>query len=217
MNIILLGMPGAGKGTQAEFLVNEFGLKMMQSGDLSRDWAAKDERIAKIVNSGELIPENEMTEYVLNYLEKNIPEADSILFEGWPRFITQYKDLEKWLEKKGKKIDAIVFLEIDEDVVVDRLSSRRICSSCGEVYNLLTNPPKRENICDKCGSDLKRRKDDKPKSIKTRFEYYRNNTGKLVNFLTKNEKVIVVDADRSINEISKDIIARLKERNAQKN
>jgi adenylate kinase len=213
MNIILLGMPGAGKGTQAEILVKNLGLEMMQSGELSRDWAAKDERIAKIVRSGKLIPEKEMTDYVLGYLEKNIPEADNILFEGWPRFITQYQDLEKWLKKKGKSIDAIVFLEIDEDIVIKRLSSRRICSKCGEIYNLITNAPKKKNACDKCGGKLRRRKDDNPKSIKIRFEYYRNNTGKLVDYLRKNKDVIVVDADRPIEVISEDVIARLKEKN----
>lgn len=209
MNIILLGMPGAGKGTQAEGLVQEFGLKMMQSGDLSRSWAVKDKRIAEIVSSGKLIPEKEMTEYVLSYLDKNIPEADNILFEGWPRFIGQYQDLEKWLKEKGKKINAIVFLEIDENVVVKRLSSRRICEKCGEIYNLQTNPPKKKDIC-KCGGKLVNRKDDNPESIRTRFEYYRNNTGKLVDYLKGTKDVVVVDADRPIDEITNDIIARIK-------
>lgn len=212
MNIIILGMPGAGKGTQADKLAKRLGLFFLSAGELSRDWAKTDSRIKRIVQGGELIPEREMTEYVLSFLEKNIPEADDILFEGWPRFISQYTDLGKWLSKKGKKIDAIVFLEIKEDVVVKRLSSRRICSECGEVYNLLTNPPKKEGVC-KCGGKLVSRKDDNLESIKTRFEYYRENTGKLVDYLMDKRDVMVIDADRSIGVIFRDIIARLKEKN----
>jgi adenylate kinase len=209
MNIIILGVPGSGKGTQVERLAERFGLYSLQSGDLSREWAKKDKRIKKIVQSGELIPEKEMTEYVLKHLEQNASSREDIIFEGWPRFVTQYQDLENWLSKRGQKINAVIFLDIKKDTVVKRLSFRRICSKCGETYNLITDSPSTKGKC-QCGEKLIRRKDDSPKSIKTRFEFYRNNTGKLVDFLRKKGQLIEVDGERPIEVIFEDILKRLK-------
>lgn len=208
MNVILLGLPGSGKGTQAEKIAEKFKLFSMQSGDLSRAWAKEDARIRKIVQSGKLIPEKEMTEYVFKYLEENVPNGKNILFEGWPRFITQFQDLEKWLFERGEKVDVILFLRIDEDVVVKRLSSRRICAECGEVYNLITNPPPKDSKCG-CGGNLTIRKDDNPKSIRIRFRFYRENTGELVNYLRKKGRLVEIDADRAIDVIFKDIMEKL--------
>jgi len=209
MNIILLGMPGSGKGTQADKLIKRYGLYFLPGGDLSRKWAKKDMRIKRIVEGGELIPEKEMTEHVLDYLNKNVPEGDNILFEGWPRFITQYNDLLDWLRVKGKDVSYVIFLRMDEESVIKRLSDRRVCVKCGEVYNLITNPPSGE-LC-KCGGGLIIRKDDNPKSVRTRFQYYYDNTGKLVDHLRGENNFIEVNADRPIDVIFEDIVARLKE------
>ena len=149
MNIVLLGAPASGKGTQAELLANKLNLYLFQTGELSRRLAEKDARIKKIIDSGELIPEEEMTMYVLDYLVREKPELKNILFEGFPRFISQYEALEKFLKNKGDDIDAVISLDITKEEAVKRISSRRICEVCGEIYNLLTKPPKGKK-CDYC-------------------------------------------------------------------
>lgn len=209
MNIVLLGAPGSGKGTQAELLSEKLNLFYLQTGELSREWAGKDARIRKIINSGKLIPEKEMTGYVMRYLENKIPDGVNILFEGFPRFISQYEEYERWLTSKRQKIDAVISLDISEEEAVKRLSSRRICEKCGEVYNLVTNPPQESGKCDKCGSKLARREDDRPESIKVRFAYYRDNTKRLIDYLDKKRKLIRVDAARPIQIIFEDILERL--------
>lgn len=209
MNIILLGAPGSGKGTQAELLAKHFGLFYLQAGEIARQWASQDPRIKAIVNSGKLIPEEEMSQHIFDYLEKNAPEASNILFEGFPRFITQYLEYENWLEAKGQRIDAVVSLDLSEEAAVKRLSSRRTCKNCGETYNLVTKVTAKDGICDKCGGELVVRDDDNPASIKVRFEYYENNTKKLIDFLDSQKTLIRVDADRPINDINNDIITAL--------
>lgn len=213
MNLILLGMPGSGKGTQAEMLRKKYDLYFLSTGDLSREWASKDDRISKFVNSGKLIPEKEMTDYILRHLEKVKPDGENILFEGWPRFITQYQDLDKWLSDREREIDHIIFINIGEDAVVKRLSSRRICDKCKRIYNLITDPPPLENRCE-CGGRLVQRKDDNPESIKIRFQYYRDNTKKLVDYLSQARGFIEIDGERPIDVIFNDIVSRIE--NAKK-
>lgn len=208
MNIVLLGPPGSGKGTQSELISNKLHLFYLQTGELSRLWAKKNPRIKKIVDSGKLIPEKEMTKYVKVYLEKKVPDGKNILFEGFPRFISQFNEYEKWLQSKGQNIDAVINLSINEEGAIKRLSSRRICEKCGEVYNLITNPPPNPNKC-KCGGTLIQRKDDNNKSVKVRFRYYRNNTKKLIDYLDKKGRLISIDADRPVATIFEDILKRL--------
>ena len=177
------------------------------AGKLSRDLAKKDPRIAEIVESGQLIPEKEMTDYVGKYLDEYVPEGKNVLFEGYPRFIKQYEYLKDWALKKGDDIDAVVFIDISEEEAVKRLSSRRICGDCGEVYNLVTNPPP-GGKCE-CGGKLIRRRDDSPESIKIRFQMYRKNTKKLVDYIDKNGNLIKVDGERPIDMIFDDILKRI--------
>ena len=208
MNIVILGAPGSGKGTQSEIIAKKLKLFYLQTGKLSRDWAKKDERIKKIVENGELVPEKEMTEYVKKYLEEKVPDGKNILFEGFPRFISQYKDYNEWLKSRGQQIDVVISLDITEEEAIRRLSLRRICDKCGEIYNLITNPPQKQNMC-RCGGRLIQRSDDNPKSIKIRFKYYHDNTKKLIDYLDEKGKLIRVDADRPIDVIFDDILNRL--------
>jgi len=210
MNIILLGAPGSGKGTQASMLSNKLGLYYFQTGKLSRDLAKKDKRLREIINSGKLIPEQEMTMYVIDNLSKNRSKMNNILFEGFPRFISQYKALAEFLRSKGDDIDAVISLDISEKEAVRRISSRRICEKCGEVYNLITNPPSKGGC--KCGGKLIQRKDDNPDSVKVRFRYYKEDTKKLIDYLEKQSNVIKVDGERSIKVIYEDILRKLEKK-----
>lgn len=208
MNIVLLGAPASGKGTQAKLLIQKLNLFHFQTGELSRNLAKKDPRIKEIVDSGKLIPEEEMTMYALDYLKDVKPDFKNILFEGFPRFISQYEALEKFLKMKGDDIDVVISLDIDEDEAIKRLSARRICEKCGRIYNLVTNPPQNPSVCE-CGGELVQREDDKPESIKLRFEYYNDNTKKLIDHLDRSGKLICVDAVRPIDVIFQDILQKL--------
>lgn len=209
MNLVLLGAPGSGKGTQASLLAKKLKLFHFQTGELARHLAKKDKRIREIINTGKLIPQEEMTMYALDYLNEKNPDYRNILFEGFPRFISQYEALEKFLKSKGDDIDAVISLDISKNEAVSRISSRRICKKCGEVYNLITNPPPEKNICGKCGGELYQREDDNEKSVKVRFKYYEDNTKGLIDYLDRKKKLIRIDGERPIVEIFQDTLNRL--------
>ena len=205
MNIVLLGSPASGKGTQAEILSKDFDLFHLSTGDISRKLAKEDPRIKAIIDAGKLIPSEEMTMHVIDFLEHEKPNLKNILFEGFPRFIAQYDALTNFLQNKGDDIDLVLSLEVSEKVAVDRISSRRVCESCGENFNVITKPPKKEGVCDKCGNKLIIRKDDNPKSVKVRFKYYRDNTKELIDYLNKKGLLTKVNGERPIDEIASDL------------
>ena len=205
MNIVLLGSPASGKGTQAEILCKEFNLYHLSTGDVSRKLAEKDPRIKEIVDSGKLIPSEEMTMHVLDFLEHEKPDLKNILFEGFPRFINQYEALANFLKTKGDNIDVVISLEVSEKVAIERISSRRVCEKCGENFNIVTKLPKKEGICDKCGGNLIQRKDDNPESVKVRFKYYQENTKELIDYLDKKGILVRIDGERPIDEIASDL------------
>lgn len=206
MIVILLGAPASGKGTQAELIAKEFNLFLLQTGNFARELAKKDPEIKKIYDAGKLIPEGLMTMHVINYLTKEKPDLSDILFEGFPRFISQYEALEKFLKSKGDDVDVIISLDISKEEAVKRISSRRICSKCGEIYNVLTKPPKVDGECDICGGELIQRDDDKPEAIKVRFDYFKDNTKELIDYLENKGKLERVDAGRPIEVVFKEIV-----------
>lgn len=206
MNIVLLGSPASGKGTQAELLCQKFGLYHLSTGEIARKIAETDERIKKIIDSGELIPHEEMTMYVINFLSKEKQNLDNILFEGFPRFIPQYEALEKFLNTYGDKINIVISLDVSQAEAIKRISSRRVCNKCGESFNVVTKKPKVENICDICHCTLVQREDDKESAIKVRFEFYKENTKELIDYLDKKNKLVRVNGERSIEDIQKDLV-----------
>ena len=205
MNVVLLGSPASGKGTQAEILCREFNLYHLSTGDVSRKLAEKDPRIKEIINSGKLIPSEEMTMHVIDFLEHEKPDLKNILFEGFPRFITQYEALANFLSAKEDDIDIVISLEVSDKVAIERISSRRVCENCGENFNIVTKPPKIEGVCDKCGGGLIQRQDDNPESVKVRFQYYQENTKELIDYLDKKGILIKVNGERPIDEIASDL------------
>lgn len=209
MNILILGAPGSGKGTQGKILAEKFGLYYFEGGDFSRQLAKKDKRISQIVAKGELIPESEMTAYVVDFLDKTVPSGKNILFDGYPRFVGQYVSLKNWLVGKGTKLDKALFLEISDEVVIRRLSTRRICKKCGSTYNLFTKLSETENVCDKCGGTLMQRNDDQPEIIKERLNEYKNNVEPLIEYLDKEGILLKINGEKPITEITQNIIAEL--------
>ena len=207
MNIVLLGSPASGKGTQANLLCEKFNLYHLSTGDVSRKLAETDQRIKEIIDSGKLIPAEEITMHVINFLTNEKSDLKDILFEGFPRFITQYEALDNFLKNKGDDIDLVISLEVGQEEAVKRISSRRVCSNCGENFNILTKPPKIEGKCDKCGGELIQRVDDSEESVKVRFEYYKNNTKELIDYVDRLGKLTRVDGERPIDEIQKDLVS----------
>lgn len=207
MNLIILGPQGSGKGTQAKLLAKELDLYYFESGDFLRKLAKKDERIDRIINEeGRLLPDEETFEFVKEELDKNVPEGDGMILDGYPRTVKQYRLLGTWLSERDEDIDHAILLDISEKESIRRLSARRKDEETGKVYNLLTNPPGPEVDRDR----LTQREDDKPEAIKTRLRQYKEQTKPLVGYLRKMGILMEVDGERTIETIFKDIVGRLK-------
>lgn len=195
-NLVLLGPPGAGKGTVAQRLASERGLLHLSTGDVLRDEVARatalGQRAKDYMDRGELVPD----ELILSMVKERVEGRSGILFDGFPRTLAQAEGLEKIAP-----IDAVIFLEVDKDTVVSRLSARRICPQCGAVYNLVTQPPKEDERCDQCETKLIQRDDDKPEVIARRFEVYMRQSAPLARYYEKKGLLIRIDADRSPEEV----------------
>ncbi|HAM38838.1 MAG TPA: adenylate kinase [Elusimicrobia bacterium] len=211
MNIILFGAPGAGKGTQSEFVSKSKSIPIISTGDMFRDAVASKSELGKKVSSimskGALVPDN----IVLKLIEERLTKDDcknGFLLDGFPRTLPQAKGLNELLARFGKKIDKVISLEVTEENIISRLSTRRICKNCGKKYNLDTMPPKKKDVCDDCGGELFQREDDTPVTIKHRLSVYYIETQPLIEYY-KNQNILqAVDGNKSVKEIS-DAIAVL--------
>lgn len=211
MNIVVLGLPGAGKGTQSRRIALEKGLFYFEAGGFLRELAKDDSNLRETINSGKLIPDDQMSELVFNYLDGIKDKHKGILFDGYPRSVSQYNDLFKWISKKGKKIDLIFYFDLPVEEAVKRLSSRRICPVCGRVYNLITDPPKKDSLCDSCGVDLLQRDDDKEDIIRERFAKQKESILPLIKLLDKNDNFFRIDASQSIEDVYEDVVSIIEE------
>lgn len=175
MNLVLMGPPGAGKGTQGELLSKKLGIDTISTGVMLRTAIKEQTEIGKqveaIINDGKLVPDDIMVELVKERLQK--PDcAKGFILDGFPRTTVQAEAL----TKSGVKIDKVLSLEVADDVIVERLSSRRECSKCGAPYNVISNKPQKEGVCDKCGGGLIQRADDNPDTIQNRLNVYHTQT-----------------------------------------
>jgi adenylate kinase len=213
MNLVILGAPGSGKGTQAAVLATRHRMKHVSSGDLLRAAVARKDELGReiegIITTGKLVPD----EAVLRLVKDAILDNEDNKWAGWildgyPRTAGQAEALEGVLSEVSQGIDGVVFLDVDADEVVGRLSSRRTCSSCKAVYNLKNKPPKEEGKCDSCGGELAQRSDDKPETIRERLQVYNDATLPVLDYYEARHKVHRVAGSRSIDEI-KDEIAGL--------
>jgi adenylate kinase len=195
-NIVLLGPPGAGKGTLASRLAREFGLLHVSTGDLLREEVAKNTPLGQLAQGymarGELVPD----EVILSMVRKVVGEKKGVLFDGFPRTRAQAEGLERF-----SPVDLVIFLEVDKAEVVRRLAGRRICPKCNAVYNLVTQPPKNDEKCDVCGEALIQREDDKPEVVARRFEVYMRDSAPLVDYYERKGLLRRVRADGSPEEV----------------
>jgi len=187
MRIILLGAPGAGKGTVAELLTARYGIRQISTGDILRSAVAAGTgpglEAAGFMKRGDLVPD----ELILAIMEKRLQEEDcrtGFILDGFPRTIGQAESLKKMLAALSMNIDAVVNLEVPEDVIIRRLTSRRTCSNrdCQAIYNIYTKPSKKEGVCDKCGSPTVQRDDETEEAIKQRLATYAEKTAPLIDY-----------------------------------
>ncbi len=208
MRFILLGPPGAGKGTQSKLLAEKFKIQQISTGDILRQ-AVKDQTemgvIAKsYMDKGKLVPDDVVIGIIKDRL--NNPDCSTgFILDGFPRTIQQAEVLSQALKQMGKDIDHLIDIEIDFDELLQRLTGRWTCRECGEGYHKTSNPPEKEGICGKCGGELYQRDDDKEETIQKRFEVYRNETEPLKNYYQKNGKLNTIKGGGSIQEIFSNI------------
>jgi adenylate kinase len=206
---IILGPPGAGKGTQAEILSQRLNLLKVSTGDILREAVSKGTELGKLaesyMNRGELVPDDIM----LSLVEETLKGKDGFILDGFPRTINQAKGLEDILRKLGMEIKAVILLDVSDEEIVRRLSSRRVCIKCGAVYNMITSPPKIEGVCDRCGSELVIRSDDEPDTIRKRLEVYRRETAPLIDYYRKKGLLKEVNGTGDLKEVTEKLVALL--------
>ena len=205
MNLILLGAPGAGKGTQAELLVKKLSIPAISTGNMLREamknGSALGQRVKKIMDEGSLVPDD----VILDIVVERVARADcnnGFILDGVPRTLAQAEAL----EARGIHIDHVISIEVDDDVIEGRMTGRRVCSKCGASYHVVANPPKVEGICDICQGELIIRKDDAAETVCHRLEVYHNLTEVLKDFYAKRGALRLVEGNQSIDGANQDIL-----------
>jgi adenylate kinase len=213
MNIVLLGAPGSGKGTQAKYIAEKFGVIHLSTGDVFRDAIKAESPLGKeiksYVESGKLVPDELVSKVVFEKLT-GLKGKAGFLLDGYPRTLGQAESMAEFIKAQGIALNAILFFDVPFDELTKRLSARRQCPSCKEVYNLVQKPPKAANKCDKCGAGLIHRKDDQPEVVSDRLKVYSKETEPILSFYQRHPGYRRIDAARNIEQVNADIQAVLK-------
>ena len=208
MNLILLGAPGAGKGTQAEMLIEQLGIPSISTGNMLREAMANGSELGKQVKScmesGSLVSDD----VILSIVAERVAQSDcanGFILDGVPRTLAQAEAL----DAKGVRIDHVVSIEIDDAVIEGRMTGRRVCTKCGASYHIVANPPKTEGICDQCGNEVSIRKDDAPETVRHRLKVYHESTEVLKSYYAKQNKLVLVNGNQPIMDANRDILRAL--------
>jgi adenylate kinase len=212
LNLVLLGPPGAGKGTQAERLVEDFGLPYYSTGIILREAVANGSELGKqakqYMDNGELVPDELINNVIAERLDSGEAD-DGFLLDGFPRTIGQAEMLERTLEGRGRDLTAALLIDAPDDEVVRRLSGRRTCATGGHVYHVESDPPKNEGVCDQDGSRLIQRDDDKPETVRKRLSVYHDQTEPLIDWYEGRGKLMRFEGARPPDEVHDRIRAKL--------
>ncbi len=206
MNLILFGAPGAGKGTQSSLLIERKGMTQISTGDLFRAAIKGQTDLGKkaqeYMDKGQLVPDSIVIGMVEEVLQKGVK---NFILDGFPRTVAQAEALDNLLNKMTLSIGKAIFLEVPMEILMDRLTGRRVCKNCGAVYHIVSKPTKTEGKCDNCGGEVIQRNDDKADVIETRLKNYQEFTSPLKEFYKKSGKYIVVDGNRDTAQVYKEI------------
>ena len=208
MNLILLGAPGAGKGTQAEILVEKLGIPAISTGNMLREAIANGTPVGlqakHYMDNGLLVPDD----VVMDIVAERVAQPDcqgGFILDGVPRTLAQAEAL----EAKNVRIDHVVSIEIDDAVIEGRMTGRRVCGKCGASYHITANPPATEGVCDQCAGELVIRKDDAPETVRKRLEIYHETTEVLKDYYSKTGKLRLVEGNQSIEGANRDILVAI--------
>ncbi|MFD2043156.1 adenylate kinase [Ornithinibacillus salinisoli] len=208
MNLILMGLPGAGKGTQAEKINEKYNIPHISTGDMFRLAIKEGTELGKkaksFMDQGDLVPDDVTIGIVKDRLSKDDCK-NGFLLDGFPRTIAQAESLQNLLSDMNQSIDHVLHVNVPEEILVERLTGRRICPSCGKAYHVIYNPPKEEGICDRDGQALIQRDDDKPDTVKNRLAVNIEQTKPLLNFYEEKGYLVTVNGDQEIDQVFQDI------------
>ncbi|RBW67776.1 adenylate kinase [Bacillus taeanensis] len=208
MDLVLMGLPGAGKGTQAEKIVEKYGIPHISTGDMFRA-AIKGEtplgkKAKEYIDAGNLVPDEVTIGIVRERLGKDDCK-EGFLLDGFPRTVAQAEELENILSEMNRTIDYVININVDRNKLMERLTGRRVCRNCGATYHVVFNPPKEEGVCDKCGGELYQREDDNEKTVGTRLEVNIKQQQPLLDFYEEKGYLQNISGDQDINDVFKDI------------
>jgi adenylate kinase len=208
MNIMLFGAPGAGKGTQAKFIIDQYGIPQISTGDMLRAAITEGTEMGmeakKFMDEGKLVPDST----IIGIIKDRLSEEDckkGFILDGFPRTLAQAEALEILLKELNMSLDKVISLNVPDELIVGRVIGRRVCSNCGASFHIENNSPKVEGKCDYCGSDLILRKDDNKDTVEKRLSAYHEQTAPLFNFYTEKGVMVELDGTKEINEIAKEI------------
>lgn len=205
MKIILLGPPGAGKGTQCKRIVDKYGLAHLSSGDILRAERAAGSELGRkarqYMDSGGLVPDDLIIDMMIGAIQK-ASKAGYVL-DGFPRTVAQARGLDEALEKAGEQIDAVLSLEVPDEAILERMTGRRSCPKCGAVYHIKYNPPKQDGVCDADQTQLVQRKDDTPEVVSNRLKTYHEQTAAVLEYYQQRQgRILKIDANQPIDAVS---------------
>ncbi len=217
MNLILLGPPGTGKGTQARLIADRLGALHVATGDLFRNAVKQGSelgaRAKEYMDRGELVPDDVTIDMLFDRLDQ--PDAQSgVIFDGFPRTLQQAVALDKALTGKGKAVDAALHITVPDDEIVRRLSGRWLCPNCGAIYQKQTQPPVRAQLCDNCGNELQQRDDDRPEVVRARLEYQRPPKEMLEYYQSQN-KLVDINGAHPPDDVTRDLLAAIEKATAR--
>ena len=208
MKIVLLGPPGEGKGTQAKSISNRYSIPHISTGDIFRKNISENTPLGieakSYMDNGQLVPD----EVTINMVKDRLQQDDcknGYLLDGFPRTVHQAEALDNFLTEREESIDTALLIEVPKEFILERMTGRRVCPSCGASYHIKFNPPTNDGKCDLCGSDVIQRKDDTEETVKERLDVYENQTQPLIDFYKNKKQLSVVDGTQAINEVFESI------------
>ncbi|MBI2917222.1 MAG: adenylate kinase [Chloroflexi bacterium] len=211
-HIVLLGAPGAGKGTQADALVKTLGVPHIASGDLFRDHQSRGTELGVLARSymerGELVPDD----VTIRMVEERLTREDArvgFALDGFPRTLEQARALDRVLVRQGRCVDMVIYIRVPEEELERRLGGRWLCGTCQAPYHVVFSPPRRVGVCDRCGGELFQRADDAPETVRQRLSVYLGQTLPLIQYYKGMGKLVEVDGSRPIEEVTRDVLARV--------